>query len=186
MPCGAFPCSSSSLTLQQGNRSVKPGGWVGFQDGDGYPISEDGSLNSTGLHRCYGEAYSAFEKAGHEARPGFQLEQWLKNAGFVNIHVEKFVLPYGISPKDTNLVSFLPLFASKKETINDPVLTSFHTEGSRRLEPGSGRSEPLRRTCPGRSKAVYCKEWKTEEVIVLASQTRADGRKRDIHSLFNL
>lgn len=30
------------------------------------------------------------------------------------------------------------------------------------------------------------KQWTKEEVVVLASQARADGRKRDIHAMFNL
>ena len=30
------------------------------------------------------------------------------------------------------------------------------------------------------------KQWTAEEVTVLASQARADGRKRDIHMIFNL
>lgn len=30
------------------------------------------------------------------------------------------------------------------------------------------------------------KQWTKEEVLVLASKARADGRKRDIHMIFNL
>lgn len=30
------------------------------------------------------------------------------------------------------------------------------------------------------------KQWSKEEVTVLASKARADGRKRDIHMVFNL
>lgn len=30
------------------------------------------------------------------------------------------------------------------------------------------------------------KQWSKEEVIALASQARADGRKREVHSFFNL
>lgn len=30
------------------------------------------------------------------------------------------------------------------------------------------------------------KQWTPEEVIMLASQARADGRKRDIHMFFDL
>lgn len=30
------------------------------------------------------------------------------------------------------------------------------------------------------------KQWKKEEVLVLSSQARADGRRRDIHMMFGL
>ena len=92
------------LSLME-NRSVKPGGWVEFQDWDLYPISPDGSLKGTGLQRYYDEVIGAFEEAGYEVRPGAKLEQCFKEAGFVNIHVEKFVIPYGVWPKDPHLVS---------------------------------------------------------------------------------
>ena len=85
-------------------RSVKPGGWVEFQDWDAYPLSEDDSLKDTGFKRFYDEVIGAFEDAGYEARPGAKLEQWFKDAGFVNIHVEKFIIPYGVWPKDRHLV----------------------------------------------------------------------------------
>ena len=87
------------------NRSVKPGGWVEFQDWDGYPLSEDGSLKDTGLERYYNEVYGAFEEAGYEVPPGIKLETWLKDSGFVNIHVTKLIIPHGVWPKDLHLVS---------------------------------------------------------------------------------
>ena len=94
-----------SLALTE-NRSVKPGGWVEFQDWDPYPISEDGSVEGTGFKQFYDEVYSTYEEIGYEVRPGPKLEQWFKDAGFVNIHVEKFVIPYGVWPKDPHLVRF--------------------------------------------------------------------------------
>ena len=104
MPLELFPVfGRDSLTE---NRSVKPGGWVEFQDWDAYPLSGDGSLDDTGFKRFYDEVIGAFEDAGYEARPGAKLEQWFKEAGFVNIYVEKFVIPYGVWPKDRHLVSF--------------------------------------------------------------------------------
>ncbi|KAL1975821.1 hypothetical protein VTN31DRAFT_4213 [Thermomyces dupontii] len=143
--------------IKQCYRSVKPGGWVEFQDYDGYPTSEDGSFNGTGLQRYYDEVLSAFEKAGYETRPGPKLEQWFKDAGFVNIHVEKFVIPYGVWPKDKHL---------KK-------LGTWAQAGA---EAGyeAGALAALTRY----------KQWTREEVLLLASQARADGRKRDIHSFF--
>ena len=119
--------------LTERTRSVKPGGWVEFQDWDGYPVSPDGSLEGTALQRYYDEVYGAFEDAGYEIRPGPKLERWFQDAGFVNVHVEKFVLPYGIWPKDPYLVSF-PLLVSKEKSNDNSVLTSLYR---RKLVPGT-------------------------------------------------
>ncbi|KAL1976929.1 hypothetical protein VTN31DRAFT_3211 [Thermomyces dupontii] len=154
------PYSSFSIpqTLTE-NRSVKPGGWVEFQDWDLYPISEDGSLDGTGLQRYYDEVYGAFEEAGYETRPGVKLPQWFREAGFVNIHVEKFVIPYGVWPKDPHLKKLgawaqTQAESSGYEGIALAVLTRY-------------------------------KQWTKNEVLVLASQARADGRRRDVHMIFN-
>ncbi|KAL1993329.1 hypothetical protein VTN49DRAFT_3278 [Thermomyces lanuginosus] len=145
--------------LKQCYQSVKPGGWVEFQDWDGYPYSEDGSLKGTGIQRYYNEVYGAFEEAGYEVRPGPKLEQWFKDAGFVNIHVEKFVIPYGVWPKDRHL---------KK------VGAWNQTQGEANGFEGAAMAALTR-----------FKQWTKEEVIVLASQARADGRRRDIHMMFD-
>ncbi|KAL1991213.1 hypothetical protein VTN49DRAFT_5717 [Thermomyces lanuginosus] len=145
--------------IKQCYRSVKPGGWVEFQDWDGYPTSEDGSFKGTALQRYYDEVYSAFEKAGVEVRPGPKLEQWFKDAGFVNIHVEKFVVPYGIWPKD-------------------PHLKKLGAWNQAQAEANGYESGAL-------AALTRYKQWTKEEVIVLASQARADGRRRDIHVVFN-
>ena len=97
-------------------RSIKPGGWVEFQDWDGYPYSQDGSHNDTGLKQYFDEVHGAFQKAGYEVRPGVKLESLFKDTGFVNVHVEKFVAPHGVWPKDPHLVSFLSFIS--KEYIN--------------------------------------------------------------------
>ncbi|KAL1972072.1 hypothetical protein VTN31DRAFT_7291 [Thermomyces dupontii] len=145
--------------LKQCYRSVKPGGWVEFQDWDGYPISEDGSLNGTAFERYYNEVYGAFEEAGYDVRPGVRLEQWFRDAGFVNIHVEKFIVPYGVWPKDPHLKSLGAWMQAQAES------NGFE----------------------GTAMAVLTrhKQWKPGEVFILSSQARADGRRRDIHMFFN-
>ncbi|KAL1991215.1 hypothetical protein VTN49DRAFT_5719 [Thermomyces lanuginosus] len=145
--------------IKQCYRSVKPGGWVEFQDWDGYPTSEDGSFDGTALKRYFDEVYGAFEEAGYEARPGPKLEQWFKDAGFVNVHVEKFVVPYGIWPKD-------------------PHLKKLGAWNQAQAEANGYESGAL-------AALTRYKQWTKEEVIVLASQARADGRKRNIHMVFN-
>lgn len=171
-----FSCPLNPLTRI---RSVKPGGWVEFQDWDGYPSSADGSFNGTALQRYFDELNGAFEEAGDEVRPGPRLEQWFKDAGFVNIHVEQFVIPYGIWPKDPHLVSF-----NRNQLWNNPVLTSSLQKKVGAWNQAQGEANG----CEGAALAALTryKQWTKEEVVVLASQARADGRKRDIHSFFNL
>ncbi|KAL1994794.1 hypothetical protein VTN49DRAFT_981 [Thermomyces lanuginosus] len=144
--------------IKQCYRSVKPGGWVEFQDWDGYPYSEDGSLDDTGLQRYFNEAYGAFEKAGYEVRPGPKLEEWFRDAGFVNIHVEKFIVPHGVWPKDRHL---------KK------VGAWMQAQAEAGFEGGALAA------------LTRYKNWTKEEVMVLASQARTDGRRHDVHAMFD-
>ncbi|KAL1993250.1 hypothetical protein VTN49DRAFT_3199 [Thermomyces lanuginosus] len=71
--------SPALRTIDCEKLAVKPGGWVEFQDWDGYPYSEDGSFNGTDLQRYNNEVYGAFEMAGYEIRPGVKLEKWFKD-----------------------------------------------------------------------------------------------------------
>ncbi|KAL1991243.1 hypothetical protein VTN49DRAFT_5747 [Thermomyces lanuginosus] len=142
--------------IKQCYRSVKPGGWVEFQDWDGYPYSEDGSFDGTNLQKYYNEVYGAFEKAGYEARPGPKLEEWFKDAGFVNIQVKKFQVPHGVWPKD-------PHFKKVGSWLQAGVDAGFEAYALAAL--------------------TRYKEWTREEVIALASKARADGRKRNVHMI---
>ncbi|KAL1991059.1 hypothetical protein VTN49DRAFT_5563 [Thermomyces lanuginosus] len=143
--------------IRQCYQAVRPGGWVEFQDWDGPPYSEDGSLSGTGLEQYYNEMYSAFQKAGHEVRPGPKLEQWFNDAGFVNIHVEKFVVPHGVWPKDPHLKKLGAWFQAQAEAGYEGAALAALTR---------------------------YKQWSKEEVFLLASQARADGRNRKIHAMY--
>lgn len=80
--------------------ATKPGGWVEFQDWDTQVRSEDGTLKGTNLEKFIAECINAFEKAGYETRPGPNLEQWFREAGFVDVHVKKYYVPQGMWAKD--------------------------------------------------------------------------------------
>ncbi|KAL1994793.1 hypothetical protein VTN49DRAFT_980 [Thermomyces lanuginosus] len=145
--------------IEQCYRSVKPGGWVEFQDWDVYPNSPDGSVDGTWFRQYYDEVSGAFEEAGYDVRPGIKLEQWFKDAGFVNIHVEKFIVPHGVWPKDKHLKKLgawnqAQGEASGFESVALAILTRY-------------------------------KKWTKEEVLVLAAKARADGRKSEIHPMFD-
>lgn len=93
-------------------RYAKPGGWVEFQDWNQYPYSEDGSLKGTTFERYFNEMVGAFYKNGYEGSPGPHLEQWFREAGFVDIHVHKYRAPMGTWPKDPYYVRTPPLLLS--------------------------------------------------------------------------
>ncbi|KAL1993648.1 hypothetical protein VTN49DRAFT_2317 [Thermomyces lanuginosus] len=145
--------------IKQCYRSVKPGGWVEFQDWDCYPISPDGSIEGTGLQRYFKEVYGAFEKAGVEVRPGPKLEKCFKDAGFVNIHVEKYIIPYGIWPKD-------------------PYLKKVGAWNQAQAEQHGFEATAL-------AALTRHKQWTQDEVLLLASQAKADARKHSIHQMFD-
>ncbi|KAL1996319.1 hypothetical protein VTN49DRAFT_371 [Thermomyces lanuginosus] len=149
-----------SKLIKQCYLFVKPGGWVEFQDWDGHPVSEDGSLNGTALQRYYDEVFDAFETAGCEVRPGIKLEEWFRGAGFVNIHVENFLVSYGVWPKNKHLKKVGAWCQSQAEANG---YEGFALAALTRY-----------------------RNWTRKEVMLLASVARADGRRHDIHSLFNL
>lgn len=68
--------------------------------------SDDGSTKGTNIEQYYFHIVKAFEKAGYEARPGPKLKQYFEEAGFVDIHVQKYRIPMGTWPKDKYYVCF--------------------------------------------------------------------------------
>jgi hypothetical protein len=66
--------------------------------------SEDGTTKGSGIERYYEALIPAFEKAGYNTRPGPHLEQWFRDAGFVNINVHKYRVPIGAWAKDPYFV----------------------------------------------------------------------------------
>lgn len=86
------------------SRNTSPGGWVEVQDWETALSSEDDSTKNTFLEQFYDLVLGSFEKAGYVTGPGSYLEQWLRDTGFEDIHVEKFPVPLGTWPKDKQLV----------------------------------------------------------------------------------
>lgn len=91
--------------------ATKPGGWVEFQDWDPFLYSEDGTTKGTGIEKYYTVIRAAFQKVGRVFGPGPKLEEWMREAGFVDVHVEKFKLPMGAWPKDKHFVRFAFFFS---------------------------------------------------------------------------
>jgi hypothetical protein len=68
------------------------------------PRSEDGTLNGTAVEEWYTHVIGAFDDLGIVTRPGEHLETWFKDAGFVDVHVQAYRIPW---PKNRHLVRFL-------------------------------------------------------------------------------
>ncbi|KAJ9273733.1 hypothetical protein DTO212C5_12 [Paecilomyces variotii] len=144
--------------LRQCYSNVTPGGWVEFQDWDTRLHSEDRSTHGTSLQQYYDLTIPAFNRLGVEPAPGPHLEGWFREAGFVDIHVEKFLIPLGAWPKDKRLKT-LGLWNMLQAD------TGFEAAAMAVLTRYEG--------------------WSKEEVKILASKTRSDARNPDIHGLFD-
>jgi len=105
--------------LKQCYEHTTPGGWVEMQDWDAMMYSEDGSTKGTSIERYWEYVIPAFEKAGITIRPGPNLEKWFREAGFVDIHVEKCRMPLGTWPKDPYYVCLYSSGASGVVYITD-------------------------------------------------------------------
>ncbi len=86
-------------------RHTTPGGYVEFIDLDFAWQSPDSSLKKEHASLKFNKEFiNAMRKAGMEPSPGPRLEDWVKSAGFTDVHHEKFVLPVGTWPADLYLV----------------------------------------------------------------------------------
>jgi SAM-dependent methyltransferase len=84
---------------------LSPGGWVEFQDWDLRWYSEDGSLKpDSALAKWVDLLVEASKKMGRDHLPGGKLEGWVRDAGFTEVHHQKFRIPVGRWPKDERLV----------------------------------------------------------------------------------
>ncbi|KAK1981328.1 methyltransferase domain-containing protein [Colletotrichum cereale] len=85
------------------NRNLNPGGWVEFHEVDGEYYSDDGTYTKKHTVRQWNIQYvEACEMMGRTARPGPQLEGWVKDAGFQNITHQRFKIPIGPWAKENH------------------------------------------------------------------------------------
>ncbi|KKA24618.1 hypothetical protein T310_1365 [Rasamsonia emersonii CBS 393.64] len=148
--------------LKQCFNCTKPGGWVEFQDWDAQIRSEDGSIKGTAIEKYYTEVINAFEKAGYPTRPGPHLEEWFREAGFVDIHVQKYRVPLGPWPKD-------------------PYYVCDGTEKEIGTWAGVSASEGFE--AAAMAVLTRFESWQPEEVTVLAAGASNDLKNPNIHAL---
>ncbi|KAF2181082.1 S-adenosyl-L-methionine-dependent methyltransferase [Zopfia rhizophila CBS 207.26] len=91
--------------MRQAYQFTKPGGWVEFQDFDliFYTSSNGEFKKGDPIDAWISRIASGLEKFGLEPHPGPKLENWVKEAGFINIEAKTLPIPTGTWPKDKKL-----------------------------------------------------------------------------------
>ncbi|KAJ4157925.1 uncharacterized protein LMH87_008480 [Akanthomyces muscarius] len=92
------------LVMQHAYESLRPGGWIEFQELLGRPYCDDDTMKSDDpfkvLYEIAGEAY---QKLGLSTSLPAELEPVLLSAGFENIHCKVVKVPIGTWAKDKTL-----------------------------------------------------------------------------------
>lgn len=150
--------------LRQCYAHTKPGGYVEFQDWNTWLYSQDGTLPAeSALNKFHQMSCAGRHAQGYNMRPGPDLEQYFKDAGFVNIEVQKIRLPLGPWPKDkfTKEIGIINLVQMEKAV--EAICLAVFTQ----LPPEAGGP------------------WSWEAVQVFLADIRKDMRNKKIHGLYD-
>ncbi|KAG6093829.1 hypothetical protein E4U30_003974 [Claviceps sp. LM220 group G6] len=80
---------------------LRPGGWVELQDFQPIPLCDDGTMpDNDPVKHALDLTERAFEKFGMRSKLPAELEPYLREAGFGNIHCKIFKVPIGPWAKD--------------------------------------------------------------------------------------
>ena len=135
--------------------NLKPGGIIELQDGDFVTYSEDGSSKGSWLEKWNLDFAKAAKIGGRIVQPGPQLEEWVRAAGFEDVHHERVRLPLGIWPKDKKM-----------------------------KEVGAFNLVQLKEGLEGFSMALFTRilGWSPDEVRILLSKVSKDLSDKNIHA----
>ncbi|KAM4057256.1 methyltransferase [Hirsutella rhossiliensis] len=115
-----IPC-----VLAHAYKSLRPGGWIEFQELQGLPYCDDGTMSDDdSFKRLYEIAREAYSKFGMSTTIAAELEPYLRDAGFTNIHCRVLKVPIGVWARDetmrliglyqkTAVVEFISTFAGR-------------------------------------------------------------------------
>ena len=93
--------------MAQAYEFLAPGGYIEFQDFDMKFYSTDGTFVPGSAPDIWtSEIVEALKSFDREPEPGPKLEQWVRDAGFENVHHELLPIPCGLWPKDKRFVGF--------------------------------------------------------------------------------
>lgn len=195
--------------VRQCYENTVPGGWTELQDFDLLYRAEDGSLpEDAPLNFWIRTLMDASRAFGNDPCPGENLGQWLVDAGFEDVHVDKFPIPIGPWPKDKHLVwphlfppaaHLLPWDIPENRSLSRGM--SLINKISRYpLDPANALWTFLQKTIGAWNLVeiedgleaftlrLYTQQlgWKPQEVQVLLAKVRKDLRNPRIHALFYL
>ena len=169
--------------MRQAFENTKPGGWAEFQDFDLEYYSEDGSLKEDqSISKWITTLIDAAYGFGRDPRPGSKLEGWMKDAGFENVHHEKFRLPIGPWAKDGHFVCSTRQYADD----NDMVDLSLLTQDQKTI--GAWNLVQIEEGLEGFTLRLFTQflGWTAEEVHVLLANVRKDLRDPRIHAQLDM
>lgn len=130
-----------------------------FQEWDTDLFSQDGSTDGSSIKQYYELLNGEFAKIGRVINTGPQLETWIRDAGFKNVQVKKYLVPMGAWPKDKHLKTLGAWNLVEAESGFEAGIMAILTRHA---------------------------GWSKEEVDILVAKTRSDAKNPAIHTLFNL
>ena len=154
-----------------------------FQDFDLLYYSEDVSLKEEhNVYKWIIDLLGAAESFHRDPSPGPKLEQYVKDAGFQNVDVQKYRLPIGPWAKDPHLVRF------PEPSIIDSWNESEKYLTSRQKTVGSWNLVQIEEGLEAFSLRLFTSVlgWSAEDVQVLLANVRKDIRNPKIHAQFDL
>ncbi|GAO17644.1 hypothetical protein UVI_02002060 [Ustilaginoidea virens] len=84
--------------------SLRPGGWIELQELQGTPLCDDGTMpDDDPVKTLYSTAEEAYKKFGMNTTLSAELDPFLRDAGFENIHCQVMKVPIGIWAKDKTM-----------------------------------------------------------------------------------
>jgi hypothetical protein len=92
--------------MNQSFENLKSGAWAEFQDWDTMLYStalSQQEFERSELWKFHRDTINLQESRGRNMRPGPELERWMQEAGFVNVHAKKYHLLLGPWDTSTNL-----------------------------------------------------------------------------------
>ncbi|KAF5130313.1 Secondary metabolism regulator LAE1 [Metarhizium anisopliae] len=91
-----LPEAGHGFVIDNHPRSLRPGGWVELQELHGVPLCDDGTMpDEDPVKSLYDTAGAAYKKFGMSTTLPAQLEPYLREAGFENVHCRVMKVPIG-------------------------------------------------------------------------------------------
>lgn len=152
-----------------------------FQDWDNSITSEDGTTKGTEIERHSMEVIDASEKAGYHANPGPFLEQWFHEAGFVDVHVQKYRANWKLAQRSILRMWSNPLYSSS-------LLPFSASTNFKQKRIGDWNLLQAEQGFQAAATEILTKfeSWSFEEVIVLTAGALNDIHNPGIHALVDL